>query len=244
MESVLFDLGAITSSNLCDRPRHPRHLTWPEADPARHPFAWDEIEKIEVTRVVAAMVPPRGADQSERFRFLDGVTDFLVTRYGRWACGWNWSVGEADVDGGVVTSWCCRSHWVIEPDETAEMVAESLVEWRGRLEDLAERFADLASAPQSDEEHRSWHVERATVRLVTVVVDRSQAESAWYGHREQVLRWFLTSTGVKQAAAEEVVEAAIGGRFHSWVGPERLVLDAVGTDLAVRVTGRQPYSDR
>ncbi|MGW4032720.1 hypothetical protein ACWEFL_26045 [Streptomyces sp. NPDC004838] len=43
-----------------------------------------------------------------------------------------------------------------------------------------------------------WHWERACTRLITVVADRTQAESGWYGHCEQVLGWFLACDGVEE----------------------------------------------
>ncbi|MEV6653608.1 hypothetical protein [Streptomyces sp. NPDC051219] len=109
---------------------------------------------------------------------------------------------------------------------------------------VAERFARLAPPAGADAEDRSWHLERAATRLVTVVVDRTGAECGWYGLCRRVLTWFLTSTGMGPERAKEAVDTAIGGRFKSWTEPSRTLVDTVGEDLAVGLTGEQPYRDR
>ncbi|MFJ7591768.1 hypothetical protein ACIQZO_31250 [Streptomyces sp. NPDC097617] len=80
---------------------------------------------------------------------MDPVTEFLVTRFGRCACGWNWSEGEGDRDGGVVDVWCCAAHCVSTADATARLVVSALLDWRDWIEDLAERFSALAPPPPS-----------------------------------------------------------------------------------------------
>ncbi|MFF4731949.1 hypothetical protein ACFY3M_43120 [Streptomyces mirabilis] len=67
----------------------------------RHPFELDEDAAKELAGRVAPLLPDADAAEEKRWRSLDPVTEFLVDRYGRWACGWNWSVGEGDTDGGV-----------------------------------------------------------------------------------------------------------------------------------------------
>ncbi|WP_328908578.1 hypothetical protein OG230_03105 [Streptomyces sp. NBC_00234] len=245
-------LGTIGRSSCPDRFRRnataidyalaPGWLPWPAADPDLHPFEWDESEESRIGGVIASMVPPAGAGWQERYRFTDEVTALLAARYGRWVCGWHWAVGEGG-GGGVVISWCCASHSVREPEATAARVIASLLEWRDWLEELAERFARLAPPAGADAEDRSWHLERAAVRLVTVVVDRTGAECGWYGLCHTVLAWFLTSTGMSPEAAKVAVDAAIGGRFRSWTEPSRTLIDTVGDDLAVRLTGEHPYRD-
>ncbi|MGW1991313.1 hypothetical protein [Embleya sp. NPDC001921] len=120
-------------------------LTWADVDPLRHPFELDADVAKELAGRVEPLLP--GADG---LRPLDSVTEFLVDRYGRWACGWNWSVGDGnDTGGGVVRAWCCASHSVTTADATAPLVVAALLEWRDWLEDLAERFRALASPSNS-----------------------------------------------------------------------------------------------
>ncbi|MEU0602184.1 hypothetical protein ABZ484_28675 [Streptomyces sp. NPDC006393] len=214
-------------------------LTWAEVDPLRHPFELDEDAARALAESVAPLLPGAGAVEENRWRSLDPVTDFLVERYGRWACGWNWSVGEGDTDGGVVGVWCCASHSVTTADETALLVVAALLEWRDWLEELAERFSALAPRrPSADSSVDPWHWERACTRLVTVVADRTQAESGWYGHCMQVLTWFLTYNGVVQERSREIVESAVGGRFGSWIAPDATVVDSVSSRFAQTVRGQ------
>lgn len=161
-------------------------------------------------------------------------------RYGPWAQHWNWSTGSI---GGVVSSWRFGSVAFTTPDETAARAVAALLEWREWLEGLAERFAELAPPPHASPEDRSWHLERASVRLVTLVLDRTGAESGWYRACHMTLEWFLTSTGMDPVDAERAVADAIGGRFRSWEQPRTTVIDSIGEDLAVDVTGRPPYRD-
>jgi hypothetical protein len=208
-------------------------LTWAEVDPSRHPFVLEEDEARALASLVGPLLPSPEAAAEHRWRALDAVTGILVDRYGRWACGWNWSVGEGDTDGGIVDVWCCASHSVTTPDATAPLVVEALLEWRDWLEDLADRFAALApSAQSSGSSVDSWYWERACTRLVTVVADRTHAESGWYGHCMQVLGWFLAYNGIGEERAREIVKTAVGGRFGSWIAPDVTVVDAVSSQFA------------
>ncbi|GGX90745.1 hypothetical protein [Streptomyces fructofermentans] len=218
-------------------------MPWSAADPDRVPFVWDEEEASRTTAEITSMVPVADAGWQEKHRFIHEVTVLLAARYGRWTCGWHWAVGEGG-GGGVVGSWCCASHSVREPAATAAGVIASLLEWRDWLEELAERFQQLAPPAEADAELRSWHLERAATRLVTVVVDRTGAECGWYGLCHTVLTWFLSSTGMGPEDARAAVEAAIGGRFESWTTPPRPLVDTVGEDLAVGLTGERPYRER
>ncbi|MGW1768841.1 hypothetical protein ACWCQL_32965 [Streptomyces sp. NPDC002073] len=188
------------------------------------------------------MLPSPAAIEERWWRSLDPVTEFLVDRYGRWACGWNWSVGGGDTDGGVVDVWCCARHSVSTADMTAPLAVAALLEWRDWIEDLAERFSALAPPTQSAESSSSadpWHWERACTRLVTVVADRTRAESGWYTHCEQVLGWFLAYNGIDEERAREIVESAVGGRFGSWIAPDVVVVDAVSSRFARTVDGNR-----
>ncbi|MFE0513268.1 hypothetical protein [Streptomyces sp. NPDC058964] len=223
----------------------PGSLPWSAADPDRNPFSWDEAEKARLTALIASMVPAdRTAEQGMAgWHFYHSVTELLGARYGRWTCGWHWAVGEGG-GGGVVVSWCCVAHSVREPGPTAARIVAALLEWRDWLEELAERFARLAPPPDADAEDRSWYLERAATRLVTLVVDRTGAEDGWYGLCRRVLAWYLSSAGVD--SEEDVVRAvdeAIGGRFASWTTPKQTLVDSVGESLAIRVTGERPYRD-
>ncbi|WP_051833606.1 hypothetical protein [Streptomyces katrae] len=208
-------------------------LTWADVDPLRYPFELDDDAAKELTALVAPLVPDADVAEEERWRSLLAVTDFLVSRYGRWACGWNWSLGEGDFDGGVVEAWCCASHSVTTKEATAPLVVAALLEWRGWLEDLAERFSAL-TPPEQPGGHGvdAWHWERACTRLVTAVADRTHADSGWYAHCMQVLGWFLAYNGIDEERAREIVKTAVGGRFDSWIAPDVTVVARVSSGFA------------
>ncbi|MFE4256536.1 hypothetical protein ACFRU3_45405 [Streptomyces sp. NPDC056910] len=109
---------------------------------------------------------------------------------------------------------------------------------------MSERFEQLAPHPDADAEDRSWHLERAVARLVTAVVNSTHAESSWYRLCETTVTWFLTSAGLGSEEARKAVEAAIGGRFKSHVTPAPTLVDTVGEELAIRLTGRGFYRER
>ncbi|WP_254646601.1 hypothetical protein [Streptomyces sp. GbtcB6] len=216
---------------------------WDELDPARNPFAWDEDEDARLRSLVREWVPPvlsgmAGWWQGERWceRQVEAI---IWERYGSWAWGWNWCHRY----GGPIGSWVSGPSSVTTPDETAARVVAALLEWREWLERTAQRFAELAPPPDASPEDRSWHLERACVRLVTYALDFSGAEGGWYGQASMLLGWFLTTTGMDQAEARQAVDSAIGGRFKSWITPEQTLIDAVGDDLAVDLTGHAPYRD-
>ncbi|MGW3018135.1 hypothetical protein [Streptomyces longwoodensis] len=215
---------------------------WEDLDPARHPFSWDEDEEDHLRTLVRAWVPPvlsgmAGWWQAEYW--CENQVDAIIRdRYGNWAQGWNWCYRH----GGPIGSWVTGASSVTTPDETAGRVVAALLEWREWVERTAQRFAELAPPPEAPPEDRSWYLERACVLLVTHALD-SGAEGGWHGQAALVLRWFLTTTGMSRAEAEQAVERAIGGRFKSWVSPERTLIGSVGEDLAVGLTGHAPYQD-
>ncbi|GAA1234393.1 hypothetical protein GCM10009665_25760 [Kitasatospora nipponensis] len=215
---------------------------WDDVDPARHPFDWDQDEATRLRALVSPWVPPVLSGQAGGWageRWCERQIDAIVrVRYGNWALGWNWSYRY----GGPVGSWVAAAGSVTTPDETATRVVGALLEWREWLERTAQRFTELAPPPQASPEDRSWHLERACVRLVTHALD-SGAEGGWHRQAERVLRWFLGTTGMGEAEAEQAVERAVGGRFRSWVTPERTLIESVGEDLAVGLTGFAPYQD-
>ncbi|MEU0275774.1 hypothetical protein ABZ129_28755, partial [Streptomyces sp. NPDC006307] len=67
--------------------------------------------------------------------------------------------------------------------------------------------------------------------------DRTQAESGWYGHCMQVLRWFLAYNGINESQSEEIVKNAVGGRFGSRIAPDVAVVGAVSSRFARGVGG-------
>ena len=221
-------------------------MSWDEVDPACHPF--DAAQAHDVVRSLAPPVPaaPRwigshlaGRDRGERWR--DAVSHALVDRYGRWACGWCWGIGEGDHDGGPVGGWCCVPHSITSAEQTLTLVADSLIEWREWLEDLAARFDRLLPTldPQQGPAQLAVAWEIAVAQLVVTVVDRTEAESGWYYHCSQVLMWLLTAADVAEQDRARMIVDAIGGRFHSWSEPAPPDVSDVAQRLAHLVTGQR-----
>ncbi|WP_240657972.1 hypothetical protein [Streptomyces populi] len=214
---------------------------WNNLDPARHPFVWDDEEEARLHALIRPWVPPVLSGSAGRWQcewWCEEQVDAVVReRYGSWAFAWRWDLGF----GGHVNGWGHVSTAVTTPEATAARASAALLNWRRSLEWLARRFAELAPPPDASPEDRSWYLERACVRLVTVALD--SGTDSWPGQSARLLRWFLTSTGMDQDEAGRVVEATIGGRFESWVAPARPLLDSVGEDFAVELTGHLPYRD-
>jgi hypothetical protein len=226
----------------------PWSLKWDEVDPRR--FTFDAVQAAAAISGLgpAASVPVRPAGSAADRVVIDWsnaagrawaeeMTRALVGRYGRWTLGWRWAHDEGDIGGGPVGAWCCPRDSITTPEETLARVAAALVEWRGWLEDLAERFERFPLGDDRSEQERRLTWEQGAAHLVTVVVDRTGAGDAWYGHCQQVLTWFLTRWGVSEDRAEHLVDEAIGGRFQSWIEPSLVTVGDVAERLAESLSG-------
>lgn len=89
--------------------------------------------------------------------------------------------------------------------------------------------------PPAADDLDGW--ERAVAHLVTAVGDRTQYESAWYACCTTVLGWFLEAAGIARGEHGKLLEHAIGGKFASWVEPDRKLVASVAERLARQVTG-------
>lgn len=209
----------------------PWSLSWADVNPRGRDFDPATVAAVVGELVTASNIPAQEADWRLRDLWLESVSIGFIKRYGLWAVGWRWSVGEGDLDGGPVGHWCCFSHSVTTPEATAATVCASLIEWRDWLEDVAERFDRFL--PLAVDDLDSW--ERAVARLVTAVGDRTQYDSGWYGCCTTVLGWFLEAAGIAASQREKLLEHAIGGRFASWVEPDRKTIASVAERLAGQV---------
>lgn len=220
----------------------PHDLTWDEVDPARHPFDSEAAAREVRDLAPAGSVPrrpdvPPGDPATGEWSWgagkvwADVMSYALAERYGRWAVGWRWAHDEGDFDGGPVGSWCCPRDSITTPEETLDRVVAALREWREWLESLTRRFdaypLDLAGI---GDQRILW--ERAARNLILQVADRTGCGSGWHGHCSQVLTWFLSRWKVAPDIARDLVDQAIGGRFHSWTGPDTVLVDDVAERLA------------
>ena len=199
----------------------PQTLGWDEVDPSTHAF-----DPAEARRIIAAVALGEGEDAAAEWS--EAMTLALEAEFGRWTYGWAWGRDESDLGGGPVRAWCCLSHSVTTPEETAERALRALSEWREWVEHLTAKFAVLALP--ADDRIAAW--ERAVAVLVTEVVTRTEAGDAWYEHCAQVLNWFLDTQGVPAAHREALIAGAIGGRFESWCAPDPGLVEDVGQRIA------------
>ncbi|MET7571354.1 Fic family protein [Streptomyces sp. NPDC005492] len=221
---------------------NPRTLSWDEVDPARHPFDSGSAAQAVRSLGPALRTPsrpdlPYGDPVLHEWSWhvatpwADAMSYSLAERFGDWAVGWRWAHDEGDFDGGPVGSWCCATHSHHSPEETLDRVASGLCEWRDWLERLADLFEayplDLATVA---DQRILW--ECAARNLILQVTDRTGCGSGWYGHCRQVLSWFLSRWHVDPEVAEVLVDEAIGGRFRSWSGPDRVLVDDIAERLA------------
>jgi hypothetical protein len=218
-------------------------LTWPQVDPARHPFDPDGVAAVVYRLSPLDGMPqrPPGTLSNEAFKefvvlvggWSSGLTAGLVAHYGDWIDGWSHHI----TSGGPIHEWCCPNHTYTDPEAARDAVVAALIEWRFWLERLAMRFDRHLPLPAdlpADEAHRAW--QRAAARLVTMVVKQTRAYDMWYGHCETVLEWFLTAAGVPGDDHSGLVRDAIGGEFRSWGRPGGPVVVAVAGRLATAVT--------
>jgi hypothetical protein len=223
-------------------------FTWADVDPARHPFDPDTV--LDVVRAVA---PAGGVPEPHRYgsyRAFDdarwdwqrAMTVALVGHYGSWAGGWVFQMAGRTADGALVLRWSGARESITTPEETLGAVAGALLDWRLFLEDLAELFARHLPLP-SEPRAASVAWEATTATLVATVAARSGADEHWYSVCVLALKWFLAAAGVPGERHGALVDAAIGGRFWSYVSPQGAEVADVAESLAATLTGVAPVPD-
>ena len=117
------------------------------------------------------------------------------------------------------------------PEATLDRVVAGLCEWRGWLEQLAGWFESFPLDLSALADQRIlW--ESTARNLILHVTDRTGSGSGWQGHCDQVLTWFLARRHVDPEVAQRLVTGAADGRFHSWTGPDRVLLDDIAERIA------------
>lgn len=184
-----------------------------------------------------------GRDQTWQARVEQGIALAFAHAFGPWVNGWRWARDEGSIGGGPIGAWCCASHSVQprgerDPTPTARRAARAVVEWRRWLETLRDTFAAhdpralvIATSSKADRDAAvAVALDEACGALVALVVETTGAGDAWYNHMAQVLAWYLQSHGADVDAARKAADAAVEGRFESWVGPSDDVLAAARAD--------------
>jgi|GEM_PF-719125 len=217
---------------------HPSRLSWVDVAPARDPKT-AALTLDDVAKVALPAVPPHGLPDRRHELDVELKIDALFRhRFGAWASGWRWSMGEGSLGGGPVTGWCCPSHsiWISSdrgPLETAHRAAAGLLSWRDWIRELADLFARTEPALPPVEA-----LERRALEVVERVAQRTGAEDAWYAHAHQVLSWFLEDLG--HPDPDKAVARALRGRFESWCSPPPSELRDVALTLRDEILRRRP----
>ncbi len=223
--------GATARILFPEMPLGVRFLHWVDVDPALHAFD-PALARAVALDVVGSVVGgklernrPGGAKKDGIERELNTG---LVEAYGAWVLGWTWAASEPG-GGGPIRSWCCADDSVFANGDrgalpTIERVVAAVTEWRAFLETLAALYRELRDATAAfDLPQRTEH---AASRLVALVVERTEAEDAWYATFTQLLRWFLELCG-HGAVTEDAIANVVRGHFHSWAAPDPASIAAV-----------------
>lgn len=205
------------------RVTHPKTLTWREVRPASHRF---QPNVDHVAGTAWRYVPTVGGTQ---FGWEFDVSRALERKYGKWAVGWCWGVGEASIGGGPVAGWCCPEHSYTTHDETARRCAASLIEWRTWLEELAELFKNLK--PASAEA-----VGPAATSVIMHVAARTKAQDIWHVHAIQVVGWFLEACGVDTKASVQIATSVLDDKLEKWTEPDDELLEEIDREFAKAAT--------
>lgn len=221
-------------------------LGWADVDPKAHPLDRRVLGEIVegAVREAAASSVERGAVPSpdaltapsvveEHNRLAAELDRRLTARFGAWANGFLWGVGEPG-GGGLVTAWCCPSHSLGLASEGAvsasvATVTAAVVECRGLLEELDRRYAAL------DTVHPALGPVDAAVRaapeLAAFVVARNDASDAWYTTFATVLRWYLERRGYEAPGVAQAISETTRGVFSSWCAPSATAIESLGVRL-------------
>lgn len=146
------------------------------------------------------------------------IQRLFKAEYGNWVELWVWSVR----DGGLVQADYSPEHSILSKDvfgyATVERVVAAFSEWWSVLNELSSAFASIREATSGFPTNRA--ASYAATRLLPFVLQRTNADDAWYGTFSQVLIWYLESAGYSNRQIKSAVNQVVEGRFESWIEPE------------------------
>lgn len=206
--------------------RTARQLPWSVFDPTGIPF--DPAPAYAIARRHVATLRAGEFVQAARGRYERDLDLDLITHYGAWASGWNWTPSH----GGPVHPPAP----VARRDDNDAWVHDavgSLVRWREFLEELA--LLQLSLREETDGLPLEDRIERAATRYLPRVLDLTGADDAWYGTFEVVLRWHVESLGLVDPRVASVIDGVVSGVFESWCAPSDTVATSVCAELGLRV---------
>ncbi len=208
-------------------------LTWDDLGPARR-----AVDEARVRALVADLLEGgTRLDAARRRALADQVDVALLAELGPWVAGWNWSASEPGQGGPVrPDAWCCADDSFLKGKDpigaTVDRIVEAIRDWQAFLEELDRAFAELA--PEVESGSVEVGVELAARRLLPLVLDRTQAEDAWYATFVIVLTWFLESIGHEAGEVGPAIEGVVKGHFRSWSVPAPTTVE-----VAVEELGRE-----
>ncbi|HET9953132.1 MAG TPA: Fic family protein [Polyangiaceae bacterium] len=199
-------------------------LRWTDVDPATRAFDEGAVRAIVKPLLSAPLTTSEARRAAE-----DRIDRALLAELGHWVAGWRWAASEPGC-GGPVRAYCCADHSLKRsPDAMREVVVGAVRAWRGRIVEMSALFMKLreeAAGLDIDEA-----ASRAATSLLPVVLEWTGAEDAWYSTYERVLAWYLESLLGESDRTLTLVVQAIGGRFQSWLEPDKAQAEAVCRDI-------------
>ncbi len=198
-----------------------RQLPWSVVDPAGIPF--DPAPAYTIARKHFATLSSEDLVHAARGH-LDLDLD-LITHYGAWACGWDWSNSY----GGPLDPPDATKN----ADTWIHRTVTSLVRWREFLEELA--LLQMSLHEETDGLPLEDRIERAATRYLPRVLDLTGATAEWYTTFKVVLRWHVESLGVVDPRVARVIADVVSGVFESWCAPSDGVAASACAELGLRV---------
>ena len=205
------------------------NLNWIDVDPDLHSYNLESA--IEIASNVIESSPHDGPLWKENIE--SKINQSFCDAFGEWANGWNFSKGEGSGNGGVVSAWCCPEHsifienGIVDIPVSAAKAAEGLQEWHTHLTHIKKIFMQ-SPFTLTDEQTAANDLYNAFTRIMSIVIVATGSEDEWFTYAEKVVSWYLEYLGFKVEQANLVAKQVIGGKFESWVKPDKETIHRVG----------------
>ena len=157
-------------------------------------------------------------------RHDDNDIELIRAAVGDWAWGgWAWR-GDLPPKEGLFLEGYERV------DENTARIIAGLAEWRHYLERL-ERLYEEAHIPDDPVGGRQ-PIAAMIARLVTLVIEETGCDDAWYGYAIDAVSWFLQHIGIPPIEAATIAATSFEGRFESWIEPDAATRESAVGDAA------------
>lgn len=181
-------------------------LRWADVAPKKRCF--DELRATELVSQFMREADPRELEQHGYYHLERCLDQLLVTEFGAWISGW-----KSGEDGGpVLTTWELDQPGVHQTLAVMQQIAE----WRSFLEAIDRLIKNF---PLSSERALEKSVQKAAVRIIPLVLQKTGAMDAWYRTCALALSWYLEAFGVGDRLSRRVIADTFSGQFASCVRP-------------------------